>query len=272
LTGVGTSGGAASVINAFATGKGAAFGLGWHVACLADPARAWNVTSNGRRLPSHEARLAIATAKAAGAQTPLQLRIRSEIPSRKGLKSSSAVGVAVARSVLDLEGRAMSPPRLLKVVAGAALQSGTSLTGAFDDAAACLLGGLVLCDNRRRRIIDQRTLPKDHVAALSIPKTTRATAEFELSTFRPFAPLVEEAWDALLQGHLREAMLANALAYSPPLGHRLSFTLQALALGATAAGLSGKGPAEVAIVPLDLVARFRRHDRRLRFIPLGGRS
>lgn len=270
MTGVGTSGGAASAINAFATGRGAAFGLALDVACLADEADTWQVYAGRQRLSPTEARLAMTTAKTFGADRPLRLRIRSDIPAKKGLKSSSAVAVAVGRAVMDLHQKTMSTQRILSRVAKASLDSKTSLTGAFDDAAACLLGGLVLCDNLKRRILRRLPLPSRHVAALHIPSRTLETGALDRATFRPIAPLVEAAWRTLERGHLREAMLANTFAYAPLLGHKPRFTLQALALGATAAGLSGKGPAEVALVPRDLMRRFQKAHPRLRFVPLGG--
>ena len=46
--------------------------------------------------------------------------------------------------------------------------------------------------------------------------------------------------------------------------------LKALAKGPTAAGLSGKGPAEVALVPDDLVRRFQKAFPRIRLVALGG--
>ncbi len=272
MNGLGTSGGAGTVINAFATGRGAAFGLGLHVRARVEPARAWSVHAGRRRLPPQEARLGIETARAfaaeAGTRGPFQIWVESDIPAKKGLKSSSAVGVAVARAVLAQAEARVSAARLLRLVADAAVRSGTSLTGAMDDAAACLLGGVVFADNLHRRILKRRRLPLGLHALLHIPPRTLATGSLDRKAFLPVAPMIEEAWDLALRGRLQDAMLLNTFAYAPIVRVRPAFTLRALTHGAYAAGLSGKGPAEVALVHDDDLHRFRRLFPRARIVPV----
>src|SRR5581483_1167165 len=109
MTGTGRCGGAATVVNAFATGRGAAFGLAFEVSAHVDAAKTWSVRSNGQRLKASEAKLAVATAKlvqeACGAHEALAIDVRSNIPPKKGLKSSSAVSVAVAQATLAHYGK-----------------------------------------------------------------------------------------------------------------------------------------------------------------------
>jgi shikimate kinase len=52
------------------------------------------------------------------------------------------------------------------------------------------------------------------------------------------------------------------------LGMHPSFTIRAIERGAFAAGLSGKGPAEVALVHADLLHRFRDLQRTSRLVEL----
>ena len=272
MTGIGVAGGAATIVNAFATGRGAAFGLGYVVRARVRPARAWSVRSGGRRLRPPQDALALITARTMqrrlGTRGPLAISIDSQIPPAKGLKSSSAVGVAVARAVAAEAQATLSLQALLEVVADAGIASGTSLTGAFDDAAACALGGVVLTDNDRRRIVQRSHLPPGLVALVSTPLRSLATGSLRRAAFRPLASLVDEAWAKARRGAIAQAMLANTLAYAPALGHLPRFTLEALKAGAWAAGLSGKGPAEVALVRAATSRRFRHLGGRL--VPVGG--
>lgn len=274
MNGVGAAGGAGSIINAFATGRGVAFGLGYAVTARVQSAPKWRVLSGRRTVRAPENRLAIESARAAqraaGAEGPLEIHVESPIPPKRGLKSSSAVGVAIASAVLDAADKRVSPLRLLSMVAAAGIKSRTSLTGALDDAGACLLGGVVFADNLKRRIVKRDRLPHDLVALVRTPRRTLATGNLRRASFRRIADTIEEAWRLALRGEYREAMLINTLAYAPLLGQRPRFTLQALAAGAWAAGLSGKGPAEIALVHRDDLRRFRflqRSAKRVRLNP-----
>lgn len=268
----GTAGGAGTVVNAMATGRGCAFGMRLRVAARVRPDSRWSVLDNGRRLPPAPARLAIEAARRAmagqGKSIPLRIEVRSEIPQERGLKASSAVAVAVIRAGLRLQGKRWTDQRILEGAAEAGLASGTSLTGAFDDAAACLLGGVVVTDNRRRRIVRRFNLPPRLAALVHVPARRLATAQVRGTRFDAVRPLVEEAWNLARRGEIRDAMLLNTTAYAPLFGHRARFTLDALAHGAWSAGLSGKGPAEIALGTPDVLRALRRRYPRARLVPL----
>lgn len=278
MTGLGTSAGAATVINAFATGKGAAFGLKERVSARVEPARTYSVWNGARRVAPADTSVAIETAKLVqkhiGDEEPLKIDVRSPIPSKKGLKSSSAVAVAVAKAILDHVRKPLNARELLPVIAEAAMKSKTSLTGAYDDAAACLLGGVVFADNIEKRLIRVDALPTNLIALIHTPLETSATGALERKKFLHLAPLIEEAWRLALKGNYKEAMLVNTLAYAPVLGMHPGFTIRAIERGAYAAGLSGKGPAEVALIHTDLLHRFRDLQTNARLVELnpGGTS
>lgn len=274
MTGLGRAAGAGTIVNAFATGRGAAFGVAYAVRARVRPAPRFRVLSNGRPLSAAEARLAVESVKAAHRALDqggaLEIQIRSDIPPRRGLKSSSAVSVAVVRATADEAGRRLSHARVLDAAAEAGLRSRTSLTGAYDDAAACLLGGVVLTDNHRRKILGTDRLPKDLVALVHTPTRTIATGGLRRAAFRGIADLIRGAWKLAAQGRYREAMLINTAAYAPLLRVDPQFTFAALAGGAHAAGLSGKGPAEIALVHRETLPRMRRilHAWPIRIVPL----
>lgn len=278
MTSTGSAGGAATVVNAFATGRGVAFGIKARVRATVDEAKTWSVYSRGRKLSLPEAGLAKTTAlyvqRRLHEKAPLRVDVDSEIPAKKGLKSSSAVAVAVARAVLRHYDRPLPDSVVLKAVAEASRKSRTSLTGAIDDAAACMLGGLVFTNNDADRLVEVRPMPDDLVALVHVPRASTATGSLKRSTFRDLAPLVAEAYRLARGGNIQDAMLVNTLAYAPRLNLVPRFTLKALDAGAWAAGLTGKGPAEFALVPKDELTEFRtltRGTRRYDVDPGGAR-
>jgi shikimate kinase len=253
MKGVGSAGGAGTIVNAIATGRGAAFGIDLRAQATVEDARRWTVLDDGQELDAGSSRLAIESARQVGislkSKQPLRIDIQSEIPPERGLKSSSAVAVAVIQASLAAHGKTWPAPRILKAAARAGLRSGTSITGAFDDAAACLLGGAVVTDNRRMRLVREGELPKDLEALVHVPKERLKTAAVKKTDFSSVRPLVNEAWDLARNGEFDKAMIVNSAAYAGVLGHDIRFSIQALRDGAWAAGLSGKGPAQIALGP-----------------------
>src|SRR2546425_1054301 len=94
-------------------------------------------------------------------------------------------------------------------------------------------------------------------ALVRIPHRTLATSALRDTHFEEIVPLVEEAWTSARAGNYPAAMALNSLAYARLLGHSLAFSMHALEQGAWAAGLSGKGPAEVALLEGRALGRTR---------------
>ncbi|HEX9815784.1 MAG TPA: shikimate kinase [Candidatus Thermoplasmatota archaeon] len=261
MTGTGTAGGAGTIVNAIATGKGAAFGLDLHVTATVDESITWMVTSNGEELDTPAAKLALESARQVCVplrkKQPHLIDIQSDIPPERGLKSSSAVSVAVIRATLDAHGVKWPAARILKSAARAGLRSGTSITGAYDDAAACLLGGAVVTDNKRFRLLQRGELPRNVAALVNVPPVRLKTSAVRKVDFSGVRGLVKEAWELARAGEYDKAMILNSAAYAAILGHETKFTFEAIREGAWAAGLSGKGPAEIALGPRALLERLR---------------
>src|SRR5579872_3723628 len=110
----------------------------------------------------------------------VQITVNSEIPAVAGLKSSSALSVAVVKAIYDLfsSGYANNSQKILRLSCESSIESGASLTGAFDDAAAGLLGGLVFSDNLRFKLLSHRSLnPKaGSLVKLLVPSQEKLTS------------------------------------------------------------------------------------------------
>jgi shikimate kinase len=173
---------------------------------------------------------------------------QSNIPVAVGLKSSSAASTAVALACVKALGRKTSDIEVVKLGVEASLRAGVTLTGAFDDACACYFGGVVVTDNLKRRIL-KRFKPGSRFRVLvRVPKQKRYTHDVDPAPLKEIRPLIRVAYREALRGNYWNSLTLNGLAYSSAFGFDTASTMAALNAGAVAAGLTGKGPAVVAIV------------------------
>ena len=183
----------------------------------------------------------------------LFVSVDSKIPTAVGLKSSSAVSSAVVKAVFDFfTFNGYSSQDVLRESCKASIQSGASLTGAFDDAAAGLLGGLVFSDNRKFKLLRHQTLDRKFgklVKILVPKKKKKLTSDLSLSMYTDYDQRVREAIRFAEDGVLAQAMLLNSIIHSVVHRYSLQPLVSSILEGATASGISGKGPAVAAICP-----------------------
>jgi shikimate kinase len=252
-----TTFGAISVINAIASGKGATASVGLttevEVDLTQDSQRRWEVLVNGNAV---ESRLAIESARRAiqgiGRDPDAfsgRISTRSSIPIGVGLKTSSSSSTAIALAVREALGaKAFDARKLLECSVEASLASGASITGAFDDAASCLLGGLNLTDNLARKVVSSKLFEKKLKVVIRIPKERGGGRErVDPQFIRKFGDLTELFFDMSLRGDPWRAMILNGLTFSSILKYDPLPALRAVEHGAMGAGLSGTGPAVAAV-------------------------
>lgn len=248
--------GAVTIVNAMATGKGAALGVKlWTRAKvtltnqpgqfrgrnLSDPDEDTNLIETA----AHHAFRKLNADKHFGAL----VETYSNIPVAVGLKSSSAASNAVALASLKVLGRKASDIQTVKLGVEASLQAGVTLTGAYDDACACYFGGLVITDNTHRRIL-KRFKPKGHLRVLiHVPNQKKYTSDVDQASLRKVKSFVQVAHREALRGNYWNSLTLNGLIYCKAFGYDAKPIREALTGGAIAAGLTGKGPAVAAIVP-----------------------
>jgi shikimate kinase len=263
-----TAYGAVTIVNAIATGKGAAFGIDlWTKARV-------ELTNDGiieTRILNDEKEKTLLAEKCVRAvferfgERKIGARVETEsnIPIARGLKSSSVAGNAITLATLAALQKRLEPCEILNLVADASLEANVSVTGAFDDAAASLYGNVVVTDNILRKVL--RTYPvEDHHVLLLVPRAKAYTIDADLGRIKTIARQVETAYEQALAGECWNAMTLNGLVYSHVLKLSADVILEGLEAGALAAGISGKGPAYAFVVGdqskdpvLDVL---RRHD------------
>jgi shikimate kinase len=189
-----------------------------------------------------------------GAKIPrsklLRLQIKSQIPTAVGLKSSSAVSVASAKAVFGLFSREADYWSILRTSCKASKDSRASLTGAYDDASASLLGGLVFTDNSRFRLIKHSRAPSElgsRVAILVPVNAKMLTSSVKASSYARYRKDSLAAFDYALHGDYVSAMMLNSIIQCAALQYSIEPVTLALAQGASAVGITGKGPAVAAL-------------------------
>ena len=261
---IGQSRSAITVVSAFSTGRGVAIGIDLSCKVTAElgPRREGipMVSIYGGDSDPHGLLKTCANNSLAFLGKPfsrnqgLTLRVESSIPAAVGLKSSSAVSVATTKAIFSLFGQEDSDlttaQKILRLSCQSSIQSGASLTGAFDDAAAGLLGGLVFSDNLRFRLLKHETLdPKwgTNVRILLLPKRMKLTSSLVLSMYHKFKDRAFEAIGYATKGVLVEAMFLNSIIHSVIHSYSLEPIVSSIEEGASTSGITGKGPAVAAI-------------------------
>lgn len=238
--------GAATIVNAIATGKGAAFGI-----TLETDAEVRIERGPGEIVlpPSAEGSALVAgcvramAAKAGRGEVHGDVRIESEIPISRGLKSSSAVSNAVALATARALGAGLPDFEIILTGIEESIKAAVTITGAFDDASACYMGGVVATDNRAFSVLHRGTLDPDLVVLLHVPERRITKTSVKGLDFRPIAHEVEKAFDLALRGEYLKAMEINSRAYAKVLDVSEDIASLARKHGALAAGISGTGPA-----------------------------
>ena len=257
---VAISHGAATIVNAIALGKGAAFGVDlWtkaevelteepHVIkgeITSDPAESTALIERAvSRVFRH-----FRVEKRFGAK----VKTWSNIPIARGLKSSSVAANAVALAAVAALGKTLDDLTVVKLGVDAAFDAKVTVTGAFDDACASYFGGVLVTDNLKRKVIKRCTLPEDLTVLFHVPSSKAYTGDSDVNRLRTVKPLVEIAYKEALKGNFWTALTLNGLIYASALGYDASVALDAVAAGALAAGLCGKGPAVTAVVSNDKI-------------------
>jgi shikimate kinase len=247
--------GAISIVNAIASGRGATASVKLSTEAeveIEESKGEWEVTVNGKRwspgLGVETARRAIRSAGKEPDAFSGKIRTTSNIPVGVGLKTSSSSSTAIALAVFSALGlRTVDPKRVLDCSVEASLASGTSVTGALDDAAGCLLGGINLTDNLERRIVSSKPLEESLAVVIMVPKAQSRRRTVDPEFIRKFGTLTDLFFEMSVKGEHWGAMLLNGMAYSSILKYDPFPALRAVERGALGAGLSGTGPSVAAV-------------------------
>jgi len=258
--------GAATIVNAIATGKGAAFGISLETDALVE------LEQGPGDIVLKDAKegqdLAAGCVKAVALKGPKkeihgEVQVKSEIPISRGLKSSSAVSNAVALATARALGSQMQDMELILAGIEESMKAGVTITGAFDDASACFLGGVVVTNNRSFTVLSRGTIDPDLDVLIHVPERRISKASVKNLDFSSIREKIEHALDLAMKGEYLKAMEVNSRAYSKVLDVSEDVAELARKKGALGAGISGTGPATVAVCSRADVLEIERALKRL---------
>ncbi|MCL2172161.1 MAG: shikimate kinase [Candidatus Bathyarchaeota archaeon] len=256
--------GAATVVNAMATKKGAAFGVDLYTKAqvkLTGEAQVieTEIISDQEENPVLIQKTITAVLKRFNLEKEYGAKVKtwSNIPIARGLKSSSVAANAVVLATLGALEKSLDDLEVVKLGVLAAFEAKVTITGAFDDACASYFGGLLITDNLNCKLVKREVIADNYVVLFQVPPKKVYTVNADTSNFSLFMPQIEVAYNLALNGCPWEALTLNGQCYSSAFGFDANVAIDALKAGAKAAGLCGKGPTTTAIVSKDYVAQVR---------------
>jgi shikimate kinase len=257
--------GAGTVLNALATGVGSAFAIDAETTARVDLDDSGTVDGDIDGAPDADTRLIRRCVERVverfGDGQGGHVRTESEVPMAAGLKSSSAAANATVLATLS----ALSVPvgdgddavdreTACRIGVAAARDAGVTVTGAFDDASASMLGGVTVTDNAEDDLLAREAVEWD--ALVWTPPARAFSADADVERCERVAPMARLVADLALDGRYGEAMTVNGLAYAAALDFPTEPAIEAMP-HADGVSLSGTGPSVVAVGDRTALDRVR---------------
>jgi len=256
--------GAGTVLNALATGVGSAFAIDAETTARVELDDSGRVDGEIAGAPDGDTRLIRRCVERVvdrfGDGQGGHVRTESDVPMAAGLKSSSAAAnatVLATLSALDVpvgEDAAVDREDACRIGVAAARDAGVTVTGAFDDASASMLGGVTVTDNTADDLLAHETVGWD--ALVWTPPERAFSADADVERCEQVAPMADLVADLTLDGRYGEAMTVNGLAFSAALGFPTDPAVEAMP-HVDGVSLSGTGPSVVAVGDRDGLQRVR---------------
>jgi shikimate kinase len=241
---------AGTVLNALATGRGSAFAIDLYTTATVTLTPDEGVDGTVAGTEDADTRLIERCVELVteqfGAGEGGRVQTESEVPMAAGLKSSSAAANATVLATLDALDAAgeVTGEAAARVGVEAARDVGVTVTGAFDDASASMLGGVTVTDNDRDELLD-RAEPDWDVLVWTPPERAYS-ADADVAACRRVAPVAELVAELALDGAYTRAMTVNGLAFCAALGFSPGPLVEAMP-DAAGVSLSGTGPSVTAV-------------------------
>lgn len=267
-TGRASAPGAATVVNAIATLTGCAFAVDLQTEATvtlddsgAIEGRITEDADADTRLIERCVDLTLEEAGSDADHLGASVTTESEVPMASGLKSSSAAANAAVLATVealdadpDATAPELEPLEAALLGVRAARDVGVTITGALDDAAASMLGGVVLTDNDRDTLLHREEA--DWSVAILVPPERSHSADADVERSRKVASVVDRAVALAEQGAYGDALSINGLAYCAAYGVDPAPAVDVMD-ACDGAGLSGTGPSFAAIGDESAIAEVK---------------
>ena len=249
---------AGTVLNALATGTGAAFAIDEYVRASVELAPGPPVEGEVAGDPDADTRLierclSLVTERFGNGEGGT-VRTDSDVPMAAGLKRSSAAANATVLATLAALDTVDAVDRADAARLGieAARDVGVTVTGAFDDASASMLGGVTITDNDADELLAREEM--DWTVLVWTPPERAFSADADVDRCRRIAPIADVVAELALDGDFARAMTINGLAFCAALEFPSEPIMEALP-AADGASLSGTGSSFTAVGDRDSLER-----------------
>jgi len=250
---------AISIVSAIATGKGAALGISRKVEVIIKTTSGTGIViePEHRNISSRLINKVIEkiVPKEKLEKTKINISLKSEIPTGYGLKSSSAISSVISLACSKIYKPNWNDSQILNAGIDASLETGVSLTGAYDDAAACYYGGLVVTDNYKRKLINSEMGPIDLKAVIFIPRSRKRG---NIKKLKILSNVFEKSWNFAYNSEYWNAMTLNGFATTTILDSNPKLISELIHAGAVGASLSGNGPSIAAVAHKNKVSKIKK--------------
>jgi len=256
----------ATIINAIATGKGAAFAIDLKAEAEVELMSNWDdnrieiytYPEEDTDLIEMCVKRILKMTNKSNKRFGVKITIRSEIPIAQGLSSSSAVSNAVVLATSKACKVNLSNEDLIKTGVDCSIESNVSITGAFDDASASFLGGITITDNIKRIILKREAFPHGYSIIVVVSDKRCYTRDVNRGRIKIIKEFVDMAFEKAINGNIFDAITMNGILYSSILKYNPEPIYEMLTNGAVAAGLSGTGPAFFGVVKKHLAKDIKK--------------
>jgi shikimate kinase len=249
---------AGTVLNALANGYGAAFAIDAYTEATVELDDSGEVTGEVAEAPDADTALIERCVERCverfGDGQGGHVRTESEIPMAAGLKSSSAAANATVLATLDAldAGEELDREDACRIGVEAARDAGVTITGAFDDASASMLGGVTVTDNTEDELL--RRDDPDWDVLVYTPDERAFSADADVSRCERIAPMADVVYELAMDGDYERAMGVNGFAFCAALGFPSEPIVEAMP--EAAASLSGTGPSYTAVGDRETLQRL----------------
>ena len=264
--------GAGTILNALSTGVGSAFAIDAETTAKVELDGSGSVSGGIAGAPDADTRLIRRAVERVverfGDGEGGHVRTESEVPMAAGLKSSSAAANATVLATLsalevpvtgavpgeDTAGATLDREEACRIGVRAARDAGVTVTGAFDDASASMLGGVTVTDNDADDLLAHEAVEWD--VLVWTPAARAFSADADVERCARVAPMARLVADLALDGRYGAAMTVNGLAFSAALEFPTEPAVEAMP-HAAGVSLSGTGPSVVAVGEREELAQVR---------------
>ncbi len=222
-----------SVVSGFVTGKGAAVALELGMVISV---REWKDPENDRNVQ----RLLEIMKERYGGNNEFSVRVLKRLPSSQGLKSSSAIVGGILMAYAEMNGIELSQEEMLRDGSEISRETKMSATGATDDLAISLLGGLCIANNYEGKLIKRQIIEEKPVIILTTNRK-KESFKFGSNDFSFLNRAYEDMWNRVNRYNFEYTAIINGNYMGTISQSKLDYE-KLQNLNFSYAGVNGKGP------------------------------